>query len=119
MKTILLLAGVALLSGDTSCAAEAPRPPAGATIRVGIDDGDLRGADHRALQAAVDYVAGLGGGTVHIGPGRYLMRNALKLRDNVRIVGVPGQTVLVACDGFACGLAADGDANERQVTVAD
>lgn len=99
----------------------APQPTqlAPAEIRVGIDDGDLRGNDHRALQAAVDYVAGLGGGTVHIGPGRYQMRNALTLRDNVRIVGVPGKTVLVACDGFKSQLAADGDCNERQITVAD
>src|SRR5687767_5854799 len=55
-------------------------------ISVGIDSGDLRGGDHRALQAAVDYVAGLGGGTVRIGAGRYQMRNALVLRSNVQIV---------------------------------
>ncbi|MBI3462017.1 MAG: right-handed parallel beta-helix repeat-containing protein [Planctomycetes bacterium] len=90
-----------------------------AEIRVGIDDGDLRGNDHRALQAAVDYVANLGGGTVRVGPGRYLLRNALKLRDNVQVVGVPGETVLAACDGFVSALAADGDANERQITVED
>src|SRR5262249_26043738 len=54
-------------------AAESPRPPAGAEFRVGIEKGDIRGADHRALQAAVDYVAGLGGGTVYIGRGRYQM----------------------------------------------
>jgi polygalacturonase len=88
-------------------------------VRVGIDEGDLRGNDQRALQAAVDYVAGLGGGTVHIGPGRCLMRNALALRDNVRVVGVPGNTVLAACEGFQSRLAADGDANERQITVAE
>ena len=56
---------------------------------------------------------------VRIGPGRYLMRNALTLRDNVRVVGVPGKTVLAACDGFKTLLAADGDCNERQITVAD
>src|SRR5262245_49808059 len=76
-----------------------------AEVRVGINDGDIRGGDHRALQAAVDFVAGLGGGTVHIGPGRYVMRNALKLRDNVHVSGVPGQTVLAACDGFTSALA--------------
>src|SRR5437868_2371786 len=70
----------------------------GAEIRVAIDQGDLRGGDQRALQAAVDHVAGLGGGTVHIGPGRYPMRNALTLRDHVRIVGEPGKTILVACE---------------------
>jgi parallel beta-helix repeat protein len=88
-------------------------------ISVGIDAGDLRGGDHRALQAAVDYVAGLGGGTVRIGPGRYEMRNALMLRSNVQIVGEPGKTVLAACDGVKVRLAADGDANERQITLED
>jgi parallel beta-helix repeat protein len=90
-----------------------------AEVRVGLEEGDFRGGDHRALQAAIDYVAGLGGGTVHIGPGRYRMRNALTLRDNVRVVGVPGKTVLLACDGFQTPLAADGDCNERQITVAN
>jgi parallel beta-helix repeat protein len=90
-----------------------------AEITVGIDTGDLRGSDHRALQAAVDYIAGLGGGTVHIGPGRYAMRNALMLRSNVKVVGEPGKTVLTACDGVKVRLAADGDANERQITLED
>jgi parallel beta-helix repeat protein len=90
-----------------------------ATIRVGIDEGDIRGADNRALQAAVDQVAGLGGGTVEVGPGRYAMRNALTLRDHVRIKGTPGKSVLVACDGAEARLACDGDCNERQVTLED
>jgi parallel beta-helix repeat protein len=88
-------------------------------ISVGIEAGDLRGGDYRALQAAVDYIAGLGGGTVRIGPGRYEMRNALVLRSNVQIVGEPEKTVLAACDGAKVRLAADGDANERQITLED
>jgi parallel beta-helix repeat protein len=105
----------------TATAATAPVPGAArrAEIHVGIEDGDLRGSDHRALQAAVDYVAGLGGGTVTIGPGRYDMRNALMMRDHIRIVGVPGQTVLVAADGARSLLVCDGDCNERQITLAD
>jgi len=90
-----------------------------AVIRVGIEEGDIQGSDNRALQAGVDYVAGLGGGVVRIGPGRYLMRNALVLRDNVHIVGVPGRTVLAACDGAKSRLACDGDCNERQITLVD
>jgi len=35
------------------------------TITVGPKDADLVGAGHKPIQAAVDYVAGLGGGTVH------------------------------------------------------
>jgi len=90
-----------------------------AEIRVAVEEGDIRGADNRALQSAVDYVAGLGGGVVHIGPGRYLMRNALMLRDNVRICGVAGRTVLAACDGATSSLGCDGDCNQRQVTLVD
>ncbi len=107
----VILAAV-LLGGGRAPAADS------AEVRVGIDAGDIRGGDQRALQAAVDYLAGLGGGTVHIGPGHYQMRNALTLRDNVKVVGVPGKTVLVACDGLRCRLSADGDCNERQITVA-
>lgn len=95
-------------------AADGPTPP---EIRVGIDSGDLRGGDNQALQAAVDRVANLGGGIVHVGPGRYTMRNALFLRDRVHVKGTPGQTVLAACDGAESPLACDGDCNERQVTL--
>src|SRR5690242_6016895 len=47
------------------------------------------------------------------------MRNAVHLRDNVHIRGVPGKTDLVACDGFKTRLATDGDCNEQQITVED
>lgn len=86
---------------------------------MGLDRGDFRGADNRVLQAAVDQVASLGGGTVRIGPGRYLMRNALSLRDDVHLVGTAGQTILAACDGAKSLLATDGDCNERQIALAD
>src|SRR5688500_13536055 len=92
---------VSLLLGLTPAAAQSPLPESDQPrdvrleVQVGIDTGELRGGDHRALQAAVDYVAGLGGGTVRIAPGRYQMRNALVLRSNVEIVGEPGTTVLV------------------------
>src|ERR1017187_4292255 len=60
-----------------SATAEAPR------ITVGHAGASLLGTDNRALQAAVDYVAGLGGGIVEIGPGEYLMRDSLHLRPQV------------------------------------
>jgi polygalacturonase len=88
-------------------------------VRVGIDDGDKRGNDQRALQAAVDYAAKLGGGTVKIGPGRYQMRNALILRDHVTISGELDKTILVACSALKIPLAADGDCRERQITLQD
>src|SRR5262245_5045265 len=117
--TAVVAAAVLGISATPATAAPATSVVQSAEIHVGIEEGDLRGSDHRALQAAVDYVAGLGGGTVRIGPGRYLMRNALILRDNVHVVGEPGRTVLAACDGARSLLACDGDCNERQITLAD
>lgn len=90
-----------------------------AEISIGIKSGDISGSDNRALQAAVDYVANLGGGVVHVGPGTYEMRNALFLRDGVHVKGTPGKTILAACDGAVSRLRLDGDCNERQVTLED
>ena len=36
------------------------------TVTVGPKQADLVGSDHRVIQAGVDYVSGLGGGTVRI-----------------------------------------------------
>jgi parallel beta-helix repeat protein len=89
------------------------------TIRVGRRDTDLVGADHRVLQAAVDYVANLGGGTVEIGEGEYLMGDSLHLRSNVTVRGRKGKTILRKADAAVSPLAIDGDFGEQQVTVRD
>jgi parallel beta-helix repeat protein len=88
-------------------------------VRVGRSDADIVGADNRALQAAVDYVAGLGGGVVEIGEGEYLMRDSLHLRSGVTVRGKKGKTILRKADGAASPLALDGDFGEQQITVAD
>ena len=87
------------------------------TIRVGQSDAEIIGRDNRALQAAVDYIAQLGGGTVEIGPGEYLMRDSLHLRSFVTVRGTPGKTILRKADGAVCALALDGDYGEEQITV--
>src|SRR5947208_1870647 len=76
-------ASIFLWMAGTAWAEKPIGPSNGVEVRVGIDNGDIRGNDQRALQAAVDYAAKMGGGTVRIGPGQYQMRNALVLRDNV------------------------------------
>src|SRR5436190_101851 len=65
-----------------------------ASITVGVRNADIVGADNRALQAAVDYVASLGGGTVEIGPGEFVMRDSLHVRSFVTVRGTAGKTVL-------------------------
>ena len=88
-------------------------------VKVGQSNADIVGQDNRALQAAVDYVANLGGGTVEIGPGEYQMRDSLHLRAFVTVRGTPGKTVLRKADSVTSPLVLDGDYGEEQVTVAD
>jgi len=88
-------------------------------ISVGQKDGDLVGRDNRVLQAAVDYISALGGGTVYIGPGTYLMNDSLHLRAHVTVKGWAGQTVLRKADAHSSLLALDGDFGEQQITVQD
>lgn len=139
MKTVLSALGLSFLllaPGRSATAAEAAdfSPKAGErqlptkmhsamkqrpTIRVGLRDADITGSDNRALQAAVDYVAGLGGGTVEIGPGEYLMRDSLHVRSFVTVLGVSGKTVLRKAPGSVSALAIDGDFGEEQITLAN
>jgi hypothetical protein len=87
------------------------------TITVGQQDADIVGTDNRALQAAVDYIAGLGGGTVQIGPGEFLMRDSLHLRSRVTVRGTPGRTILRKAQAAVSPLALDGDYGEEQITI--
>jgi len=89
------------------------------SITVGIKDADIIGSDNRALQAAVDYVAGLGGGTVNVGPGTYLMKDSLHLRSNITLIGQGEATVLRKCDGINSLLATDGDFGQEEITPAN
>ncbi len=86
-------------------------------ITVGQSDADLIGNDNRVLQAAVDYIASLGGGTVEIGAGEYIMHDSLHLRSNVTVRGQGDTTILRKADGAISPLAIDGDFGEEQITV--
>ena len=86
-------------------------------ITVGPKNADIIGNDNRALQAAVDYIATLGGGTVEILSGAYLMRNALHLRSHVTVRGQGAETILKKADAIESPLSLDGDFGEEQVTL--
>jgi len=64
------------------------------SVTVGPDEGDFQGDDDKILQAAVDYVSNLGGGTVKILPGTFIMRNSLFPRPGVVIRGSGDKTIL-------------------------
>lgn len=86
-------------------------------ITVGKADADMLGTDNRVIQAAVDYVASLGGGTVEIGAGEFLMRDSLHLRSHVIVRGQGTRTVLRKSKGYQSPLAIDGDYGEEQITL--
>jgi hypothetical protein len=96
-------------------------------IRVGVVEGDIRGGDGQAIQQAIDRLADQGGGTVRVGPGRYVLRNSLQLRSKVRLIGTSRRisygnwerTVLASCDGASARLARDAAAGDRQIVLAD
>lgn len=90
----------------------------GARITVGHANADLVGTDNRVLQAGMDYLAGMGGGLLEIGPGTYEMRDSLHLRENVIVTGAGEETVLRKCEAAETPLALDGDYGEEQVTLA-
>lgn len=89
------------------------------SISVGHHSADIIGTDNRALQAAVDYIAALGGGTVEIGDGEFTMRDSLHLRSHVTVRGMKGKTILRKAKAADSPLAIDGDYGEEQITVAE
>jgi polygalacturonase len=88
-------------------------------ITVGRKDADLVGRDNRVLQAAVDFVAGLGGGTIEIGAGEFVMRDSLHLRSHVTVRGQRGKTILRKAAGMTAPMVLDGDFGEQQISVKD
>ncbi len=89
------------------------------TITVGTANADLIGTSDRTIQAAVDYVARFGGGTVKILPGTYRLRNAVYLQSNIRLVGSGAEAVLVKEPSVTTKLAEDSDWFDQEITLAD
>jgi hypothetical protein len=96
-----------------------PKWQAGIVVTVGPQKADLIGTGHKAIQAAVDYVARLGGGTVHILPGTYRMRNAVYLQSHVRILGSGDESVLIKEPSVKTNLAANSDWYDQEITLED
>ena len=71
------------------------RPGRSGSPSPSAPQGRHRRHDDKALQAAVDYVARFGGGTVKILPGTYRLRNAVYLASKVRLLGSGADTVLI------------------------
>lgn len=122
--TVLTLIAAAALAG------ESPRATLGdsvtepsweqrLSITVGPANAEIVGSSEKAIQAAVDYVARFGGGTVKILPGTYRLRNAIYLQSKVRLLGSGAETVLVKEASVTTTLAADSDWFDQEITLTD
>lgn len=90
-----------------------------ATLTVGQGAGDLQGADDKTIQAGIEYLNRLGGGTLRILPGTYLLYNAIYLRPHITLQGSGETTILRKADGVVTALARDSDWFEYGVQVKD
>lgn len=126
---ILFPAALSLAAGSLAFADSPPRQTSGdravepaweerLSVTVGPKDADIVGADHRALQAAVDHVARLGGGTVKVLAGTYRLRNAVYLQSHVHLLGAGAETVLVKEPSVSAPLAMDSDWYDQEITLA-
>ncbi len=87
------------------------------TLTVGPNKADLVGADDRVIQAALDYVSRLGGGTVQVLPGTYLFRNAVHLPSGVRLRGSGAESILTKIASETVPLADDSDWYDQEITL--
>src|SRR5262249_32120552 len=85
----------------------------------GPQQADLVGATDRVIQAAVDYAARLGGGTVRLLPGIYRLRNSIFLQSKICLVGSGIDSVLIEEPSVTTKLIVDGDHWDQEVTLAD
>lgn len=103
-------------SGDM---AVQPKWEEGLRITVGMKDADIVGSDQRAIQAAVDSLARLGGGTVHLKAGTYRLRNAVYLQTGVNVTGEGDKTVLIKEPSVMTPLKLDSDWYDQEITLHD
>jgi hypothetical protein len=89
------------------------------TLTVGPKDADLVGKDDKAIQAAVDYVARLGGGTVRLLPGTYTLRAAVVLPSRIRLLGSGVESIVTKIASVTTPLVEDSDWYDQEITLKD
>jgi hypothetical protein len=88
-------------------------------LTVGQREGDLKGDDDKIIQAGIEYLYRLGGGTLNVLPGVYNLKNAIYLHPNITLKGSGEQTILQKSASVVAALVRDSDWFEYGVQVAD
>jgi len=89
-----------------------------AVITVGGSNADISGYTNRAIQIAIDALPAEGG-TVKLNEGTFIIKGAVRLKSNVKLIGSGDATVLKRGPGFKSKLANDADYGEIILTVED
>lgn len=89
------------------------------TITVGEKSGDLIGNSDKVVQAALDYVSRLGGGTVQVLPGTYTFRNAVWMPSRVRLLGSGLDSVITRLPSERTPVVLDSDWYDQEITLQD
>jgi len=91
MTVTALLISAIVVSVATSKPETAPHRPIRnrqtLVLTVGQTEGDLQGKDDKIIQAGIEYLNRLGGGTLRLLPGTYTLHNAVYLRPNITLQG--------------------------------
>jgi hypothetical protein len=77
------------------------------------------GKDDKIIQAGIEYLNRLGGGTLRILPGVYNIKNAIYLHSNITIKGSGENTVLKMAPGFVTPITRDCSGREYGVQIKD
>lgn len=80
---------------------------------------DLVGRDDKVIQAAIQHVVRLGGGTVKLLPGTFVLRHPVVLPSRIRLVGSGAETILTKIVSRTVALDDDSDWYDREITLAD
>lgn len=89
------------------------------TLTVGLHNADVIGNTDKAIQSAIDYVSRKGGGTVHLSPGHYHLRAAIRMAKFVRLIGSGSESVLIKEPCISSPLQEDSDWFDQEITIAD
>ena len=85
------------------------RKPHELVLTIGQNEGDLQGNTDKVIQAGIEYLDRLGGGTLRILPGVYDMNNFVHLRPNITLKGSGEETILRKTDGVVTPLVRNSD----------
>ncbi len=90
----------------------------GMTLTVGGEQADIQGYTNRSIQLAIDALPE-NGGTIKLEAGTFMLKDAVRLRSNIHLIGSGPETILKRADGYRSRMVDDADYAELKLVVED